>query len=189
MGLRERGLMDHMINIYLTRVNPSRSYDVPRGTQTPFGRRNPNLGFLSTHEHLHVRHECDSLREYSWGHFLSFCVSLTTLLPRDTVENSCKEPGYRKRPKRCFVSTNPVCMPLFMTLRCQLLLHFCCCCCFFWQISIGARKRTFSVPYFSLFTCVAIPFWKPLEFYSLYTVNPNKDQTFFEALICFNFPT
>ena len=129
MGLRERGLMDHMINIYLTRVNPSRSYDVPRGTQTPFGRRNPNLGFLSTHEHLHVRHECDSLREYSWGHFLSFCVSLTTLLPRDTVENSCKEPGYRKRPKRCFVSTNPVCMPLFMTLRCQLLLHFCCCCC------------------------------------------------------------
>ena len=63
---------------------------------------------------------------------------------------------------------------------------------FFWQISIGARKRTFSVPYFSLFTCVAIPFWKPLEFYSLYTVNdlnPNKDQTFFEALICFNFPT
>ena len=121
-----------------------------------------------------------------------FCVSLTTLLPRDTVENSCKEPGYRKRPKRCFVSTNPVCMPLFMTLRCQLLLHFCCCCCFFWQISIGARKRTFSVPYFSLFTCVAIPFWKPLEFNSLYTVNdlnPNKDQTFFEALICFNFPT
>ncbi|RMX57098.1 hypothetical protein pdam_00008242 [Pocillopora damicornis] len=107
MGLRERGLMDHMINIYLTRVNPSRSYDVPRGTQTPFGRRNPNLGFLSTHEHLHVRHECDSLREYSWDHFLSFCVSLTTLLPRDTVENSCKEPGYRKRPKRCFVSTNP----------------------------------------------------------------------------------
>lgn len=28
-------------------------------------------------------------------------------IPRDTVENSCKEPGYRKRPKRCFVSTNP----------------------------------------------------------------------------------
>ena len=136
MGLRERGLVDHVINIYLTRMNPSRSYDVPRGTQTPFGRRNPNLGFLSTHEHLHVRHECDSLREYSWGCFISFCVSLTTLLPRDTVENSCKEPGYRKRPKRCFVSTNPVCMPLFMTLRCQLLLHFCCCCCCFFGKSL-----------------------------------------------------
>lgn len=28
-------------------------------------------------------------------------------IPRDTVENSCKEPGYRKRPKRCFKSTDP----------------------------------------------------------------------------------
>ena len=74
-----------------------------------------------------------------------------------------------------------------ITIAFLLLLLF-----FFWQISISARKRTFSVPYFSLFTCFAIPFWKPLEFYSLYTVNdlnPNKDQTFFEALICFNFPT
>ncbi|XP_022787953.1 voltage-dependent calcium channel subunit alpha-2/delta-3-like [Stylophora pistillata] len=25
----------------------------------------------------------------------------------DTVENSCKEPGYRKRPKRCFKSIDP----------------------------------------------------------------------------------
>ncbi|KAJ7370235.1 hypothetical protein OS493_033581 [Desmophyllum pertusum] len=24
-----------------------------------------------------------------------------------TVEKSCTEPGYRKRPKRCFVSTDP----------------------------------------------------------------------------------
>ena len=30
------------------------------------------------------------------------------LLQRGTVENACKEPGYRKRPQRCFKSTHPV---------------------------------------------------------------------------------
>ena len=38
-----------------------------------------------------------------------YFTSLTQLLLRASVENSCKEPGYRKRPKRCFVSTDTVC--------------------------------------------------------------------------------
>lgn len=33
---------------------------------------------------------------------------LTYLLTLEAVTNACKEPGYRKRPKRCFVSTDPV---------------------------------------------------------------------------------
>lgn len=37
-----------------------------------------------------------------------FALFLTYLLTLEAVTEACKEPEYRKRPKRCFVSTDPV---------------------------------------------------------------------------------
>lgn len=57
---------------------------------------------------------------YDCNLFIAF-DSLTILLSRETVANACKEPGYRKRPKRCFVSTHPVSKYSF---TCQLQCSF-----------------------------------------------------------------